>query len=547
MDSCACSVFRPDAGNLVKVESEEKIQFLLETGESITFIGACILKCLAGSCEVNGYVIKEGNPSFTIFSPKTQSLLSINHHESKTHNSTQSSVHPNLQSAMKQTKCCVVEIVSMKSVDSGYNLHEKYPEMFFHSGYNPNYSITGCYLIFSSLPETLMLHIPKEWLGFGEKLLNNTENIPIVIACGQRKLGKSTFCRWLLNFMLNKFPKVAFLNLDLSQTEFSPVGMLDLNVIEQPVFGPPFTHLKLPDDARFMGELSPGNSPVTYIRQCFSLFQSYQSCFASEGIPLIINTMGWITGLGCEIHRHLFNFIPVTNVVSFVEAEPCTVEYLDEPTSFPFIYTQGFKRLVPRANPTNTNILAVPWLSASKPSLAKANRDSMLTFYFNSIFEQPCWPSCNSYQTGRFRVEKLSMQTPYSVCQRDICVEFHPKEIKVAPDLWLNALNLSIVGLCIIVDKFNASREKYVKSCVGLGIIRNIDQTKKIFYVITPVPLFLLRKVNCFVKGQLEISSALLEDEDNLPYVSTMHAQDLLGARGPSTRQFIERKKFRQR
>lgn len=49
------------------------------------------------------------------------------------------------------------------------------------------------------------------------------------------------------------------------------------------------------------------------------------------------------------------------------------------------------------------------------------------------------------------------------------------------------------------------------------GIIRAVDPIQKVFYVLTPVPLEILRKdVNVFLKGVLEIPPCIITNQVNL-------------------------------
>ncbi len=65
-------------------------------------------------------------------------------------------------------------------------------------------------------------------------------------------------------------------------------------------------------------------------------------------------------------------------------------------------------------------------------------------------------------------------------------------------------LNLSVVGL--------AHRNSKKMDCVGLGLIRSVDMTKGLFFVLTPIPLSLLQEmdVNCFVTGRIYLPSNFL-------------------------------------
>ena len=47
-------------------------------------------------------------------------------------------------------------------------------------------------------------------------------------------MGKSTFCRSLVNSLLLRFPQVAYLDIDVGQGEYSPAGLLTLSLIAEP-------------------------------------------------------------------------------------------------------------------------------------------------------------------------------------------------------------------------------------------------------------------------------------------------------------------------
>ena len=54
----------------------------------------------------------------------------------------------------------------------------------------------------------------------------------------------------------------------------------------------------------------------------------------------------------------------------------------------------------------------------------------------------------------------------------------------------------------------------------SLGIVRNIDPVNKLFYILTPVPLDKLKRVNLLQKGSLEIPACLLIQVGNIFSVS---------------------------
>ena len=79
--------------------------------------------------------------------------------------------------------------------------------------------------------------------------------VPICIVKGPKKSGKSTFARTLVNRLLNRsvensffqsahllitlpsYRRVAFLECDVGQSEFTPGGLVALNIVEKYIFG----------------------------------------------------------------------------------------------------------------------------------------------------------------------------------------------------------------------------------------------------------------------------------------------------------------------
>lgn len=60
---------------------------------------------------------------------------------------------------------------------------------------------------------------------------------PRIFILGNRKVGKSSFCRFLTNTLLNVRREVAFMDLDCGQTEFTPPGFLSLKLLTEALLG----------------------------------------------------------------------------------------------------------------------------------------------------------------------------------------------------------------------------------------------------------------------------------------------------------------------
>lgn len=120
----------------------------------------------------------------------------------------------------------------------------------------------------------------------------------IVFVCGAKDSGKSTYLRYLINKCLsqtNFSPKIAFLDCDVGQSEFTPSGTISLiNNLTEPLFGPSASHLKKPLKSFYFGNIKVENDKVlNYLNYAKSSFEYIKN---REHDLLLVNTMGWGSG-----------------------------------------------------------------------------------------------------------------------------------------------------------------------------------------------------------------------------------------------------------
>ncbi|MCO5573839.1 hypothetical protein L7F22_027614 [Adiantum nelumboides] len=78
----------------------------------------------------------------------------------------------------------------------------------------------------------------------------------ISLICGGKNTGKSTFARYLINSLLDRYGRVGFLDTDVGQPEFTPSGCLSLHVLDKPIIGLPAMEMKDPErllDLKLLG------------------------------------------------------------------------------------------------------------------------------------------------------------------------------------------------------------------------------------------------------------------------------------------------------
>lgn len=157
---------------------------------------------------------------------------------------------------------------------------------------------------------------------------------PIIMICGPKSSGKSTFSRLLINRLLTTSATqeadspIAFLDLDPGQPEFSPPGQLSLHLLSKPNFGPPFSH---PDGsasgtklirAHSIVAVSPSSDPDFYSTCATDLFSHYVNVLLPVHCPLVINTPGWILGTGLELLINLIRIARPTQVIYMSQDGP---------------------------------------------------------------------------------------------------------------------------------------------------------------------------------------------------------------------------------
>ncbi|KAH3766546.1 NUC156 family protein [Pelomyxa schiedti] len=309
-----------------------------------------------------------------------------------------------------------------------------------------------------------------------------------VVVIGDADTGKSTFCRYITNVLLEKYPEVGFMDLDCGQPEFGPATLISYHTAHPFVtFSHQKCRLKLCcmtansycNSAFFIGDTSPGSDPDHYLNCAQNLILWHNKNVPCTR-PLVVNMNGWIHGVGVQILKLLLNWLQPSHIVQLNIVPKLVGGVIDELDT-----TKHFLE----------NEFAKP--KGQMFGMARARRELQAICYFE-------WNAVG-----------VSRQIPYLIQWSALAISF--QGIQVPPSQAFYALNGSIVGLCVAPDTmtFVQRNTPAVRTdfptfivgspvpfpCVGLGIIREIDMVKKRFYVVTPVSPDHLKWVNVIVKG----------------------------------------------
>ncbi|CAI5711327.1 unnamed protein product [Peronospora effusa] len=392
------------------------------------------------------------------------------------------------------------------------------------------------------------LHFTEPWQATVDSLQASllAEENPMsqkIIVCGGKGVGKSTFCRYLVNRLLSEFKTVAFLDTDLGQSELTPSGLVALHALTTPLLGPGFSHMRNPIRSFFCGNTNPGNDPLYYMKAVKSLLRLYDTKWGIHRsansdnaisrsrqhacVPLVINTDGWIKSMG---HDLLCNVIETTNpdhVVQLVAA------------------TKNKQFNVPIGG--SWHIYAVPpWDPIGVTQPPRSSKElRMYRFHSYFLAQSRCDLSRALLQNLQVLSEKnrvdsdiyraYAQLTPFAVSFDQVDISFAGSS--VPPSQLLFSLNASVVGLCVNPEhkpfeqndlELREGPPRIVLQpvhapCVGVGIIRAMDAKKRQLFILSPLPLLVLKRVNLLVRSSISLDSIMLSAHEPVqaPYVVT--------------------------
>uniref|UniRef100_I3KIC7 Polynucleotide 5'-hydroxyl-kinase NOL9 n=1 Tax=Oreochromis niloticus TaxID=8128 RepID=I3KIC7_ORENI len=490
-------------------DRQNRTVLVMQKDQTLCFRRKCLLTCLYGHVEVMGFTIEEGQQSYSLFSPAPHCPLSIRGLESIRALESRNEASHILQRYLSQAS--QKKLLKSITTNSSIILLEpiETPMTRFLSSF-PDLSELF------NLPMTeLMSNIPKQNAHFGcfhenltcFSLTGDIDGCPVILVCGTKNVGKSTFIRVLINTLLNYTASVEYLEGDLGQTEFTPAGCLSLLTVREPLLGPPFTHQQTPDHMIYYGQSS-----------CDSYLDRYLECLKSlwcrrsqtREAPIIINTMGWVKGFRFQLLVHMIRFFPVSHVVQlshsgFSHCPALTPDFLRTANGFqthPLIESHSHPRMYSHIS-IQAEFQGVGSQGTAKHQRSNEQRDLSLLAYLSQLQYPDPGP-----------VRPLHSLTPYQVPHTAIALGVTHGDM--VPSHMFHASNGSLVGLCCLAEKAASKggpvflSQAPICPCVGFGVLRGIDMARGLYFLLTPVDPSVLREVNCLLFGAISVPSCVL-------------------------------------
>ncbi|KAI3725938.1 hypothetical protein L1987_65734 [Smallanthus sonchifolius] len=347
--------------------------------------------------------------------------------------------------------------------------------------------------------EAMDIYIPEEWSEAADVIAcsgGQTQTLTAFI-CGPKNSGKSTFARHLLQVLLHRHKRVAYLDSDVGQPEFTPPGCLSLTVLDRETIDMRIQ----PERCFFFGDISSKRDPEIYLTYIYALYDHYikQYCQlpsaspSNSGVPLIINTSGWVKGIGYDVLVDMLKHIDPSHVVNI-----CISAKSKNLPSGAFWSQDGDAGAITlieinsaRQDSLNRSVL----VHKDSPHL----RDLSIVTYFRQ-----CFPSDMNMRSVKEIAQALAAHPPYEVSMSAVNIKHLHCEVPKAEIFY--SLNASIVGLAV-----DPEGSEHLPRCVGLGIVRGIDTLRRVLYIITPVPQNVLEDVDVLLQGFIQIPTCLLQ------------------------------------
>ncbi|XP_075629223.1 polynucleotide 5'-hydroxyl-kinase NOL9 [Balearica regulorum gibbericeps] len=580
----------PAEAGLAAVEAGEGAAvLLLAPRQALTFTGKCRLRCLYGAVRLLGFAVASHQPGLPAFSPATHCALTL---EAQPADRPAAADLRQLRAAARAAmrahsvrrqarvkvmarfspECAVVLLEHLDTPVTRFLLsHPPLSRLFEpqkkeETSFTPEDAVLASVGIVKCSPDRGLLVSESMFLALEELIqacCAEDEGVPLVLVCGPKNTGKSTFNRYLINLLLNRLPSVEYMECDIGQTEFTPPGCVSLSNVTEPILGPPFTHQQMPRKMVYYGQTSCEQDTERYLDVVKYVFSSYK-----KEVPLVVNTMGWVKGEGLLLLIDIIRLLSPSHIVQmdvydWKAMAPLTPQYVH---LTPGLYTKGKQQGKCKQMGGSG---AEDWKPSEEEGDASAPEYKLL--YVHPEFPRAGVAGEARVHSGILRdmsilgylgqlqspdigaVLPLHSLVPYQVPFNAVALRVIHTD--VAPTNIMYAVNAGWVGLCRIPDEIRCQTDGPVLltqtpvcDCLGFGIVRGVEMEKKLYHILTPVPPENLRAVNCLLLGSIAIPNCVLVGqqgvEGEIPYVTSDYNYSILGSGKLKKKKHFKRREY---
>jgi polynucleotide 5'-hydroxyl-kinase GRC3/NOL9 len=345
--------------------------------------------------------------------------------------------------------------------------------------------------------------IPPSWVKSFEELLNLQIKPIVAMVLGTIDSGKTSFCTYLANKLLSKRRTVAIVDGDLGQSDIGPPCTVSYAFVTKPLTD--LFNLEA-ENASFIGVTSPSAAIQKVVD---GLIKLKKEIFDGNVDFIVINTDGWIEG---------------------EEAVNYKVQLVDELNPDIIFCIQQKDELTPILNAIEKFKKIVV---ESPPAIKQRSREKRRSLRELGYIKYLKNAKVRSLPLGWIKIEEsdlLNLDKPYENAKQTKIIQ---QTLGVKP-LQISELNDEI---CIFIDKKQWIREENIKKAeeclkkkvtiirkyeekglligiydakrrfLGIGILKEVDYTKKILKIYTPVQ----SEISTIVLGKVKLEENFKE------------------------------------
>ncbi|XP_024889942.1 polynucleotide 5'-hydroxyl-kinase NOL9 [Temnothorax curvispinosus] len=539
---------------------------IMESGNRLCFTGKLLVKVLYGAVKIYGSILNSSTGPTEVYSPRGYSNIAIETSEEFPEGSVDEvwttlaaeGITRDLESELQVNVDNVrpgMAVLVLQNFENNLTLFLKthFPYFrLFPNVKNPHYfSWTDPKRAEIILQSNLRLEQNDDFnyrrlitdpcitTDVAEKMLSRwrANEWSCTLIAGGKNVGKSTSVRCLINSLLRTSEKVVLVDVDPGQAECTPSGCISYSLIEEPLMGPNFTHLKAPVYQLFIDDISVSRCVTRYLEGIKMLIERLKESPVLSRLPIVVNTMGFTQSLGWDIAIFTIKLIRPSIILQImsskkknnyndvlsaevVNKQECTWTFCDE-------------RFINWNRPCEHDLCII--YSQAETVAARTNEWNMQPYQQRELVMM-------SYLSGIVRDENDSLQyntgpslsineaVPYTAPFSSLRI-IPQRLFGVPASRALSVINGNIVALCgIDLTEESAQESEGISSlrvltqrsplctCYGFGIIRGVDMERQEVFINTPLPLSMMQHVNCLA-GCIPVPPALLQLHQGAPYV----------------------------
>uniref|UniRef100_A0A2M4BFP2 Polynucleotide 5'-hydroxyl-kinase NOL9 n=1 Tax=Anopheles marajoara TaxID=58244 RepID=A0A2M4BFP2_9DIPT len=298
-----------------------------------------------------------------------------------------------------------------------------------------------------------------------------------LLVLGGKGAGKSTLCQFLLNRSIKTFGRILLIDLDIGQPLLTAPEMISATVLDVPLLGvASFTAVRQPVRCQLFGSLNVVTNPIFYMQNVRSLLEHCENTPLLRGIPWVINTMGYVSGFGEELTAAIMRLVQPTDVIQLTipgARERGSENYRHAMTAT-FIQGYKFNILQNEIAPKLGQVLRykhypfeVCFDAQASPLAAPKRRNVSLMVQLVKILDE--------------ETECFTAVHPDSAPLDDLEVLITRDEYQPTKEMLPNVVNATLVYLC---EKL----EHELYSCLGVGIVRAVDDERRVHLIHSLTP-----------------------------------------------------------